>query len=336
MERRRFLHLMALAGTISTTPWVERGGLAASGADAFQLDRELVDSLETLQRGLWLRWHLAPAPELYSHLQGLGAILANLADRGPMYRSDVERLCSFNSAMLGLLARTLGDDAAAATHLTVARHYAQDAADSSLLALALLWGSDVRSAVQLGVPGPSPAEVVEMLREAEQLTMGGPTSLRAYVLFRLAEELAAAGMAWPADRALDRAGETLVYPDGQGLFGRPWPERVNEAFRGNVALLEGLPRLAAAVLAPVVNALPAGQVTSDGIAATADLAAALARLDQPEEACRLLGDSWEQAHAARMAEREVRILNIRKRELADRVHERFVIQLDERAGWSVV
>jgi hypothetical protein len=342
MERRDLLRrLLVGLATLGVLGEADRLAAAAQMLAAVPPTGAGADALAEVQRGIWLRHHLADPEELYRLLSGFGSVLRSAAEQHGGARPEFVRLYAFHDALAGLVAYTAGDRGIAGVHLTASRHNAQSVHDRRLEALALLWGSDLASHVQRGLAGPSPAAVLQALKLAATLSAEGPAALRGYVGFRLAEEFAATGQPGAAQRALEWAREALAQPDSEGLFGRPWPIRVSESFRGNVALLSGMPGMAEAILRPIVAGLPAdartrdGGVSSDGIAAMGDLAAALARQGELDEACQLLGNAWELARDTSMDDRAARLRAIRLRELDGYRAAPAVVRLDERVGWTV-
>jgi hypothetical protein len=322
MQRRDMLRWLATSVALGELPIVLRAWEAAQVPEVevlksgHLLNGELVEQIEAVGRAVWIRWHDVPLTELAVALRGFDSYLnAITVDASPTYRPALLRVSSLNASLAGLVARSLGQSGEAGAWLNRAYADAFAAGDSHRAALALLWQSDIGSSVQRGAAGPSPTRVALLIRRARELC-GGTQELAGYVEARYAEELAANGDAEDAQWAMERALALLSQPSGDGLFGRPWRPALTAAFQGNVALLSRQPRYAAHILRPIVEGLRPDAITSDGIAAMVDLAAALARQRDLEGACGLLTRAWGDSQRAHYHERGDRVRGVWSRELA--------------------
>jgi hypothetical protein len=128
-----------------------------------------------------------------------------------------------------------------------------------------------------------------------------------------------------ARRYLDRADRAWsVAQERRGdLYGIAWRgETLHRAFRANTAVLSGQPAEAVPLLEHVV----AGSTGSNRVAALSDLAAALARLGEVDEAAEMLLVAYMQT---RGHDRARRIRGIRQRDLAGHDTVPAVRRLDE-------
>lgn len=327
--RRRFLELLLVLGGMG---WAERSSITARLADEAVTGSRLVEQLDRLALDLAAAWDDGQPARLLARVRGLSAVVSELAERAePAQRAGLQHLAARVAALAGLLSRFVDDDHAAVNHLIAAETWAYEARDDGVLALAMIWRSDVFSAVQAGRGGPSEPFVREQLERAVRLAWGAPPAVRALALLRQAEEHAVIGATTAAMRFLDMADSvwaSALERRDEGLYGIGWSETIHSAFRANVHVLIGRPAAAVPLLGPVI----VNSWGSNRIAAVTDYASALARMGEADEAAELLLDALDAARDAGAADRVRRVAGVRQRDLGGHSDVAAVRRLDEALG----
>ncbi len=307
VDRREFMRWAATIGIAVLTD-AEHLALAA--------DPNLTDDLYQLNLDYGRRARTSSPRTLVPVLRGHLSLTKALLDRasGQRYR-ELLSIAGEAAALTGTLAFRADNRGDAGLYLQWALRLAEEADDRALQAVVLTMLRGIYSSVPSGGLEGDTALALAAADEACQ-TLGHhtPAIVRTYALVSRAEEYAVIGDEASCRNDLEHAETAFAQVDlGQldGYFYH-WNSTRLASWRGNCELLLGNAPEAVEILS-AVHSQTRPEVIGFYTAATADLAAAHARLDEPERACELLHRALDVAAPAGLAANGVsRVIGVRQ------------------------
>jgi transcriptional regulator with XRE-family HTH domain len=323
VNRRDFMRWAATIGVAALTD-AEHFALAA--------DSNLVDDLRQLNLDYGRRARTASPRTLVPVLRGHLSMTKALLDRASSSRHrELLSVVAEASALTGTLSFRADNRGDAGLYLTWALKMAREADNKTLQATVLTMLRGIYSTVPSGgLEGNTTMALAASDEACQLLDVNTPPIVRTYALVSLAEEFAVIGDEASCRRRLEEAETSFAQVDRASLDGYffHWNSVRLAAWRGNCELLLNKERESVAILGYVHDQTPR-DVIAFYTAATADLAAAHARLEEPERACELLNLALDVAAPASLLANGIsRVVGVRERYL--NAESPLVRHLDER------
>jgi len=310
VNRRDFMRWAATIGVAALTD-AEHFALAA--------DPNLVDDLRQLNLDYGRRARTASPRTLVPVLRGHLSLTKALMDRasGSRHRHLLSVVAEA-SALTGTLSYRADNRGDAGLYLTWALKLAREADDRTLQATVLTMLRGVFSTVPSGgLEGNTTMALAASDEACQLLDRHTPPIVRTYALVSRAEEYAVVGEEASCRRDLEQAERAFAQVDHPNLDGYfyHWDSVRLASWRGNCELLLEREREAVTILSSVHE-----QTSRDIIgfytAATADLAAAHARLAETDRACELLNLALDVAAPVGLLANGIsRVVGVRERHI---------------------
>jgi transcriptional regulator with XRE-family HTH domain len=262
------------------------------------VDPPLLHDLQSLTADFVRRHHYA-RPQVI--VRPVRAHLLSLLDLGrasipPALRPALARTTAETAAIAGwVVFRGHGDLVNAHAHLALARQFAREAGDDTLMAQVLAASSSLYSSLDIprGERQRSSPLALSLLRAAQRKARTGPAQLHGWLAARIAAEQALRGDGHKARAGLTRAEATLPscpQRDPGGLFCM-WDETRLPGYAGKTLLILGDP----AATKLLEQALAVTDAPHPRLGVLIDLAAARLRDEHADAAVALLIDAAQLA-----------------------------------------
>ena len=265
---------------------LDRDRLTAAHDGVSALDLRVVEDLATLTRTLGTLNDTVAPRTLLPFARGYYGWLAKLLDvQGPQpLRHEVASIVGQTAMLVGWLLFLAEDRGEARSYWTTAHDLSREFADELLYAHVLVARSSLCSSLPHGGRDGDSSISIPMLNAAESRARTVPV-FRAWALSRRGEEHAAAGDALASERDQADAERCLAMAvQADIILLGPRTDVDLAGYRGNCAVLLGRDHIAAELLRGAVDLAPRERATLRAVLLN-DLGAALARLNELEQAC---------------------------------------------------